>query len=55
MIFPGAGHWLGWAGRTGAMLWVAIESFRYYGQQRRRLRIGLADPILSNRFLLRGS
>jgi hypothetical protein len=51
-LFPGLGHWLGWAGRTLPMLWVSIESFRYYLLLRRRLRIGLADPVLVNRFLL---
>lgn len=52
MVLPGVGHWIGWAVRTGAMLWVAIESFRYYAQQRRRLKLGLADPVIANRFLL---
>jgi hypothetical protein len=51
-LFPGLGHWLGWAGRTLPMLWVSIESFRYYLLLRRRLRLGLADPVLANRFLL---
>ena len=53
-LFPGLGHWLGWAGRTLPMLWVSIEAFRYYALLRRRLRLGLADPVLTNRFLLWG-
>jgi hypothetical protein len=52
VILPGMGHWLGWAGRTFAMLWVSVESFRYYALLRRRLSLGLADPVLVNRFLL---
>lgn len=52
VILPGLGHWLGWAGRTFAMLWVSVESFRYYLLLRRRLRLGLADPVVVNRFLL---
>jgi hypothetical protein len=52
VVIPGLGHWLGWAGRTLPMLWVSIESFRYYTMLRRRLRLGLADPVLTNRFLL---
>jgi hypothetical protein len=52
VVFPGPGHWLGLAGRTLPMLWVAVESFRYYGLLRRRLRLGLSDPVLVNRFLL---
>jgi len=54
VVFAGPGHWLGWAGRTAAMLGVAFESFRYWGMQRRRLRLGLADPVVANRFLLWG-
>lgn len=33
-------------------LWVFFESARYYGLLRRRRRLGLADPVLVNRFLL---
>lgn len=33
-------------------LWVFFESARYYGLARRRQRLGLADPVLANRFLL---
>jgi len=32
--------------------WVFFESLRYYGLLRRRQRLGLADPVLTNRFLL---
>ncbi len=53
-IFAGVGHWIGWAGRSGAMLWVAVESFHYYARMRRRLRLGLADPVVANRFVLWG-
>jgi hypothetical protein len=33
-------------------LWVFAESFWYYRRMRRRLRLGLADPVTTNRFLL---
>lgn len=33
-------------------LWGLIESVRYYAQMRRRLALGLADPVVANRFLL---
>ena len=36
------------------MLWGSFESLRYYGLMRRRARLGLADPVLANRFLLWG-
>jgi hypothetical protein len=37
-----------------AMAWASAESFHYYGLMRRRLAIGLADPVVANRFLLWG-
>jgi hypothetical protein len=36
------------------LLWGSLESLRYYGIMRRRARLGLADPLLTNRFLLWG-
>jgi hypothetical protein len=32
--------------------WTGAESFRYYLSARRRMRLGLADPAVCNRFLL---
>jgi hypothetical protein len=45
---------LGDAMRMGAGAWGAFESLRYFTLMRRRLRIGLAEPALTNRFLLWG-
>ena len=39
---------------TANLLWGAVESLRYYALMRRRLRLGLADPLVTNRFLLWG-
>lgn len=36
------------------LLWGSAESLRYHGLMRRRARLGLADPVLTNRFLLWG-
>src|SRR5690606_851239 len=36
-------------------LWTMVESYRYYGLLRRRLALGLADPLVTNRFFLWGS
>lgn len=36
-------------------LWTMVESYRYYGLLRRRRALGLADPLVTNRFLLWGS
>jgi hypothetical protein len=32
--------------------WIAIEGFHYHAMMQRRANIGLADPVLTNRFLL---
>jgi hypothetical protein len=40
--------------RSIAIAWGATESFAYYARLRRRLRLGLADPLVANRFLLWG-
>jgi len=37
-----------------AYLWTAWESLRYHGLMRRRVRVGLADATVSDRFLLWG-
>lgn len=39
---------------TTCLLWGAIESLRYYTMMRRREQIGLADHLVTNRFLLWG-
>ena len=36
----------------GGYAWTAFESFRYYRSSRRRLRLGLIEASVSNRFLL---
>jgi len=35
-------------------MWTAFESLRYWTLLRRRLALGLADPVVANRFLLWG-
>jgi hypothetical protein len=35
-----------------AFLWTSIESFRYYRMLRRRMAVGLADAVVTNRFFL---
>jgi hypothetical protein len=39
---------------TAAYLWTAWESLRYHGMMRRRVKVGLADPVLADRFFLWG-
>jgi hypothetical protein len=38
----------------GAYAWTAFEGFRYRGMMKKRQAIGLADPMVANRFLLWG-
>jgi hypothetical protein len=53
---PGNGYWwLRYAVIWSYPLWTLVESYRYYGLMRRRLALGLAQPLVTNRFLLWGS
>jgi hypothetical protein len=38
--------------QIGCLLWGAAESLRYWSKMRLRLRLGLADPVVTNRFLM---
>ena len=40
--------------RLLVMVWNSVESLLYWSRMRRRLRLGLADPVVTNRFLLWG-
>jgi len=55
-VYPptSTGFWVGWATRGATMAWASIEALRYYRKMRRRLAVGLADPLLVNRFALWG-
>jgi hypothetical protein len=48
----GVGYWPGWLGGTVPFLWLAIESSRQYLVTRRRVPLGLIDPLVCNRYLL---
>jgi len=53
---PGNGFWwLRYSVIWTYPLWTMVESYRYYGLLRRRRALGLADPLVTNRFLLWGS
>jgi hypothetical protein len=54
-IASGIWFWIGFVARALALVWAAAESLRYYGLMRRRLRLCLADPLVTNRFLLWGT
>jgi hypothetical protein len=40
------------AARVAPMVWAFAESLRYFRAMRRRAALGLADPVVTNRFLL---
>ncbi len=50
----GPAFWLGLLGRCGAGAWGALEAVRWWSLMRRRMQLGLADPVVTNRFLLWG-
>lgn len=39
---------------TLGLVWTGIEAFRQYGMARRRLALGIGDPVVVNRFMLWG-
>jgi hypothetical protein len=53
-VFPGIGYWLFYLARCAPYYWLAAEALGYYTAARRRLRLGLADALVTNRFLLLG-
>ena len=44
--------WLEFATRLGSPCWLGLEAGRYYLRMKRRTRLGLADPVVTDRFLL---
>jgi hypothetical protein len=51
----GAGHawfWLELGVRVASPIWLASESLRFWSQMRRRAALGLADPLVTDRFRL---
>ena len=51
-VAPGFHHWLAYSARIVALGWMGIAAFAYWRQMRRRLALGLADPLVTNRFAL---
>jgi hypothetical protein len=39
-------------GRVGTPCWLLFEAARYHHVMKRRMRLGLADPVVTNRFLV---
>ncbi len=49
---PNGGYWVSFSVIGSYPLWMAYEASRYHLLMRRRMSIGLADPVVVNRFLL---
>ena len=49
---PGRTYWIMFSVIGTYPLWTAIESIRYWKMMRKRVSLGLADPLVANRFLL---
>jgi hypothetical protein len=45
-------YWLDFSARGAAYAWAAVEAGLYWVRMRRRRGLGLADPVLTHRFLL---
>ena len=52
--YEGGFVWLLTAGTLATNLWVGIEPLLYHVKLRRRVKLGLAEPIVADRFLLWG-
>lgn len=55
--YPGLGDvylWLRWVGYTVPCAWITLEAASARRVAARRLRVGLSDPIVVNRYLLLG-
>lgn len=48
------GTLVGLVGYSGGFLWTAIEGFSHHRMARRRLALGLAEPLVAGRFFLWG-
>jgi hypothetical protein len=44
--------WLELVVRVGSPIWLTAESLRFWSQMRRRVAVGLADPLVTDRFRL---
>ena len=47
--------WLGWIATFVPLIWITVEGLSGYSDLRRRVRLGLCDPIDCHRMLLWGA
>jgi hypothetical protein len=46
------GFWIEWVGLLVPFVWMGLAAFAQFGRAREQARLGLCNPLLSNRFLL---
>jgi hypothetical protein len=51
-VLNGSGYWVVLALKSVGFSWLCAEAWRSWRMSRRRLKLGLSDPLVSNRFLL---
>ena len=54
LVRPPGSYFLRIGLQVGCLLWGSGEALRYWDRMRRRVRLQLSDPVVSNRFLLWG-
>jgi hypothetical protein len=52
--FANPWYWLDWFGGFAPSVWLSAEGLAHYFKARRRLKLGLCEPMVCNRFLLWG-
>ncbi|HEX5068262.1 MAG TPA: hypothetical protein VFY49_19235 [Myxococcota bacterium] len=52
--FDGGWYWVMTGGMLACNVWVAFEPLSYYAQLRRRVLLGLSEPVVADRMLLWG-
>lgn len=53
-LLPRGGYWIAFVTTGSYPLWIGSESFLYWSKMRRRQALGLAEPLLVDRFRMWG-
>ena len=48
------GYWIEWVASIAPFIWLAVEALGLYFVSRKRVRLGLIDPLICNRYFLVG-
>jgi len=53
-VFSSFGFWMEWVGSSAAFVWLSVEALQLYLVARKRVPLGLIDPLVCNRYFLIG-